>query len=320
MKPTIYPPQDPRELEPHYSAHVAALSAEWLPNSKEAVATQLAWRDKRIAELEALLYSLPGVGDPGADVEGWKLRIFFPRTRTYGCVATEEMLAVAGFVPATELAASVKRVSELATELGAARASDARIEELEQQLERQTPFALDWRDALAGIAEDLGVPVGHSLAADVRPALRARLAELEESWRTAVAETDAWRFWAANKHGSPLTSDGAAREHVDSGMQFVNEARVRLQGQVVRLSLVAAEAAAMLAETCHGGLTHARSASTRRALVAANVAIPAYCSACPHGPETEWLYCPRNCRVDHEPVKLVPGQRCPECRELALLR
>ena len=32
----------------------------------------------------------------------------------------------------------------------------------------------------------------------------------------------------------------------------------------------------------------------------------------------EWLYCPRHCRVDGEPVRLVPGQRCPECREVAL--
>lgn len=34
--------------------------------------------------------------------------------------------------------------------------------------------------------------------------------------------------------------------------------------------------------------------------------------------QAEWLNCPRHCCVDHEPVRLVPGQRCPECREVAL--
>ena len=33
----------------------------------------------------------------------------------------------------------------------------------------------------------------------------------------------------------------------------------------------------------------------------------------------EWLNCPRGCAVDYEPVRLVPGQRCPECREVAIL-
>lgn len=82
------------------------------------------------------------------------------------------------------------------------------------------------------------------------------------------------------------------------------------------LKTVATEAAAMLAETNHGGLSFARSASMQNALVLAGVPIPKQCSACPHGPDEEWLFCPRNCRVDHEPVKLVPGQRCPECREV----
>lgn len=80
---------------------------------------------------------------------------------------------------------------------------------------------------------------------------------------------------------------------------------------------VATEAAAMLAETNHGGLSFARSASMQNALVAAHIPIPACCSACPHGPGPEWLYCPRGCRANHEPIKLVPGQHCPECREIA---
>ena len=46
---------------------------------------------------------------------------------------------------------------------------------------------------------------------------------------------------------------------------------------------VATEAAAMLAETRHGGLMHARSESLGAALKAAGVAIPGQCSACPHG-------------------------------------
>lgn len=35
-------------------------------------------------------------------------------------------------------------------------------------------------------------------------------------------------------------------------------------------------------------------------------------------PSKEWINCPRHCTVDHEPVRLIPGQRCPECREFAL--
>lgn len=107
-----------------------------------------------------------------------------------------------------------------------------RIAELEAQHERQTPFALDWRDALAGIAEDLSVPVGHSLAADVRPALKNRLEQLEASWVKATAEADAWRFWAAQKHGASLASDAAARENVDGAARFINDARVRLQKEL----------------------------------------------------------------------------------------
>lgn len=89
----------------------------------------------------------------------------------------------------------------------------------------------------------------------------------------------------------------------------------RCQAELFR---VATEAAAMLAETNHGGLSFARSASMQNALVAAGVPIPAQCSACPHGPGPEWLFCPRGCRGSYEPIKLVPGQRCPECKEVAL--
>lgn len=54
MKPTLYPPQNPRELEPHYSAHVAAMTTERL-DGKAEIAEQLAWRDNRIADVAAYL-------------------------------------------------------------------------------------------------------------------------------------------------------------------------------------------------------------------------------------------------------------------------
>lgn len=52
--------------------------------------------------------------------------------------------------------------------------------------------------------------------------------------------------------------------------------------KVEELSLVALEAAAMLSETNHGGLTHLRSVSMQMALEAARVPIPPSCSRCPH--------------------------------------
>lgn len=49
-----------------------------------------------------------------------------------------------------------------------------------------------------------------------------------------------------------------------------------------QFDLVATEAAAMLAETNHGGLSHRRSVSMEKALRAAGIPIPPQCSACPH--------------------------------------
>lgn len=83
------------------------------------------------------------------------------------------------------------------------------------------------------------------------------------------------------------------------------------------LGVVATQAAAMLSETNHGGLTASRSEAMRLALVAAGVAIPSLCSACPH-PVTYSgsLPCPHGCRgANNDPVMLVNGQRCPECTE-----
>ena len=53
MTEPLYPKLDPRELEPHFSQHMQAMTSERL-YSKADIAIQLAWRDKRIAELEAL--------------------------------------------------------------------------------------------------------------------------------------------------------------------------------------------------------------------------------------------------------------------------
>lgn len=51
--PTYPKTVGPWELEPHYSHHVGAMTAEGL-HEKADIAFQLALRDKRIAELEAL--------------------------------------------------------------------------------------------------------------------------------------------------------------------------------------------------------------------------------------------------------------------------
>lgn len=48
----LYPPQNPIELGVHYTRHVSAMTSEGL-YLKSAIAEQLAYRDKRIEELEA---------------------------------------------------------------------------------------------------------------------------------------------------------------------------------------------------------------------------------------------------------------------------
>ncbi len=52
----IYPDVNPWDLEPHYSRHVAAMTAERL-EGKAAIAEQLAWRDARISALETLAHA-----------------------------------------------------------------------------------------------------------------------------------------------------------------------------------------------------------------------------------------------------------------------
>jgi len=54
MSDNLYAERDPRELEPHFSRHMMAMTAEDL-HRKAAIAEELAYRDKRIEELEAVV-------------------------------------------------------------------------------------------------------------------------------------------------------------------------------------------------------------------------------------------------------------------------
>jgi len=62
----LYPPQDPRALGKFYLRHLSAMTSEGL-DGKAEIAEQLAWRDQRIAKLEALRDStadwLRGIAD-----------------------------------------------------------------------------------------------------------------------------------------------------------------------------------------------------------------------------------------------------------------
>jgi hypothetical protein len=53
----VYPRLNPSDLEPHYCRHISAMTSEGL-HEKSDIAIQLAWRDKRIAELEAEVAAL----------------------------------------------------------------------------------------------------------------------------------------------------------------------------------------------------------------------------------------------------------------------
>lgn len=50
----LYPNLHPWELEPHYQAHVSAMTSEGL-HSKAAIAEQLAWRDQTIEALRRII-------------------------------------------------------------------------------------------------------------------------------------------------------------------------------------------------------------------------------------------------------------------------
>jgi hypothetical protein len=62
---TMYPKVNPAKLEPHYSRHVLAMTAERL-NSKADIAAQLAKRDSELEQLQVrnvkLLYALKQCG------------------------------------------------------------------------------------------------------------------------------------------------------------------------------------------------------------------------------------------------------------------
>lgn len=55
---------DPRKLEPHFSRHMLAMTAEGL-HDKSAIAEQLAWRDQTIEQLTTMLKN-----ELGLDTEG----------------------------------------------------------------------------------------------------------------------------------------------------------------------------------------------------------------------------------------------------------
>ena len=68
-----YADRDPATLEPHYSEHVNAMTAEKL-HEKSAIAAELAYRDKRIAELlRAACYALDSL-DAIAVPQEWDCR------------------------------------------------------------------------------------------------------------------------------------------------------------------------------------------------------------------------------------------------------
>jgi hypothetical protein len=60
----LYPKHRPWDLEPHYSRHVSAMTAEQL-HSKADIAEQLAWRDQLIESLRSRLaeYECPDCGE-----------------------------------------------------------------------------------------------------------------------------------------------------------------------------------------------------------------------------------------------------------------
>ena len=62
MSAKLYSERDPMALEPYFSQHMAAMTAEGL-HSKAAIAAELAFRDARIAALEAYAKSLEETGD-----------------------------------------------------------------------------------------------------------------------------------------------------------------------------------------------------------------------------------------------------------------
>lgn len=66
MAEKLYASRRPWDLEPYYSAHVSAMTSEEL-HSKADIAEELAFRDKRIAELNEALLVLADKAGPVAN-------------------------------------------------------------------------------------------------------------------------------------------------------------------------------------------------------------------------------------------------------------
>lgn len=62
----LYPEQDAEELGAYYMRHLDAMTREGL-HKKSAIAGQLAWRDRRIEELEAALRAVAAHGTADQD-------------------------------------------------------------------------------------------------------------------------------------------------------------------------------------------------------------------------------------------------------------
>ncbi len=100
------------------------------------------------------------------------------------------------------------------------------------------------------------------------------MTEFELHDKSDIAEQLAWR--------DKRIADADAYERAMVRALGAERLKVDLhERRLVELARVAHEAAAMLAETNHGGLTHARSESMRKALERAGVEVPKMCSECP---------------------------------------
>lgn len=102
-----------------------------------------------------------------------------------------------------------------------------------------------------------------------------------------IAEQLAWRDKRIEELGAKLDRERWRADENGNYARIHFEKRLAAEkvlddSNVVALQLVALEAAAMLAETNHGGLSFKRSESMRLALEGADVPIPPQCSACPH--------------------------------------
>lgn len=102
---------------------------------------------------------------------------------------------------------------------------------------------------------------------------------------TAHEQTLASRCNGSDSHGClrhQVARERAGNDQRGVLLDFEKGVTERFLAELKTLRVVATEAAAMLAETNHGGLSHLRSVSLEAALATAGVSIPFNCSACPH--------------------------------------